>query len=393
MRLRTIWSSQKTLCALAIVTAAVTLWSQKGAASWLSEAQAIAPGVEFYTSIDTSITEPAEASAMYLLKLDPSKVTLSSAHAKDEIMGVETVDAIAARHHAVAAVNAGFFNVKNGDPASVLKMAGEFVSDATLPRGVVAIGPAASGAQTLTFDQISAKQELRFTANGTDWTVPVDGVDTTRARGKLMLYTPSYHADTDTAPTGTEIVASGTPLKVRDVRRAAGHTPIPRDGVVLSFGGVELPPSLAALKTGVEITLLTNWKSVNGVPPSIFESARDVVNGAGLLRRGGTRITDWSVEGLRSDTFLDVRHPRTVIGTDDHGSVWLVAIDGRQPGYAGGMDFKELQRLSDRLKLRDALNLDGGGSVTMVVKNRIVNKPSDAQGPRLVSDAILVTVR
>ena len=47
----------------------------------------------------------------------------------------------------------------------------------------------------------------------------------------------------------------------------------------------------------------------------------------------------------------------------------------------------------DRLDLRDALNLDGGGSTTMVVQGKIVNRPSDAGGPRAVSDAILVKSR
>ena len=68
-------------------------------------------------------------------------------------------------------------------------------------------------------------------------------------------------------------------------------------------------------------------------------------------------------------------------------------IDGRQSAYAVGMNFRELQRLCDRLRLRDALNLDGGGSVTMVANNRIVNRPSDPTGPRAVSDVILVKVR
>jgi exopolysaccharide biosynthesis protein len=49
--------------------------------------------------------------------------------------------------------------------------------------------------------------------------------------------------------------------------------------------------------------------------------------------------------------------------------------------------------LCDRLGLRDALNLDGGGSTTMVINGEIVNRPSDAAGPRPVSDAILVTLR
>ncbi len=57
------------------------------------------------------------------------------------------------------------------------------------------------------------------------------------------------------------------------------------------------------------------------------------------------------------------------------------------------MNFAELETLCDRLQLTDALNLDGGGSTTMVVKGKIVNQPSDAAGPRPISDAILATVR
>lgn len=379
------------LVALAFVSAALLARAQSPA--WLGAPQTMAPGVEFYTSLDPSLADPPGPSAIHLLRLDPAKITLSSAHALDEMIGLETVDVIAARHQAIAAVNAGFFNTRNGDPASVLKIAGELVSDAAAVKGVVAIAPPGKGGQVLTFDQVSAKQEIRFTSAGTDWTVPIDGVDTTRGRGKLMLYTPTYHADTDTALNGTEIIASGTPLIIREVRSNMGHTPIPRDGVVLSFGGVELPAALAALTPGTKITVITNWKSVNHVPPSVFESARDVVNGAGLLRRGGKAITDWKAEALNPATFLDARHPRMLIGVDDRGFIWLVAIDGRQPGYAAGMDFKELQRLCDRLKLRDALNLDGGGSVTMVVKGRIVNRPSDPTGPRAVSDVILVKAR
>jgi exopolysaccharide biosynthesis protein len=40
-----------------------------------------------------------------------------------------------------------------------------------------------------------------------------------------------------------------------------------------------------------------------------------------------------------------------------------------------------------------AINLDGGGSTTMVIRNKIVNKPSDAAGERPVGDAILIFSR
>jgi exopolysaccharide biosynthesis protein len=71
----------------------------------------------------------------------------------------------------------------------------------------------------------------------------------------------------------------------------------------------------------------------------------------------------------------------------------LVTVDGRNPQISLGMTFVELQRLAARLKLTDVLNLDGGGSTTMVVKGVIVNHPSDAAGPRKVSDSLIVIAR
>jgi exopolysaccharide biosynthesis protein len=57
------------------------------------------------------------------------------------------------------------------------------------------------------------------------------------------------------------------------------------------------------------------------------------------------------------------------------------------------MTFAELTGLALKLNFVHALNLDGGGSTTMVVKGRVVNHPSDATGPRRVSDALIVTRR
>jgi hypothetical protein len=391
MALRTVRSL---FVALAFVATQVPGTASTQPADWLGPPQIIASGVELYRSTDPSLTNPAGPSSVHLLRLDPTKVTLSSVHAGERLIGLDTVDAIATQHQAIAAVNAGFFNTRNGDPSSVMKIAGEFVSDNTVPRGVIAIGAAqGNAAQTFTFDQLSAKQEIRYSVGGKAVKIPVDGVDTTRARGKLMLYTPMYHADTDTALNGTEIVASGSPLRIREVRRDMGHTPIPRDGVVLSYGGLDLPAPIAALTPGTTISIATLWKSVNGVAASVFESARDIVNGAGLLRRGGQDLPDWKAESLSAEGFVDTRHPRTLVGVDDRGFVWLIAVDGRQPGYALGMTFQELQSLTARLKLRDALNLDGGGSTTMVVKGAVVNRPSDATGARAVSDALIVKPR
>jgi len=363
-------------------------------ASWLSAPDHVADGVDYFTSTDKSLVDPPGPTAVYLLRLDAARVRLASLHARDEIMGLETVDSIANRHGAIAAINGGFFNTKNGEPVSVLKEAGELVSDAPAAKGAVIIHAPPGGKTDLDFDQLSVHLALTIKSAAGDRVVPIDGVDTTRARGKLMLYTPSYHADTDTAGNGTEWVLRGRPLKVTDVRRDLGRTPIPRDGAVLSFGGLDPAEPLALLKAGVRVEIRTTWTSTQGTSSKRLDDADTIVNGAGLLRRKAVLVDNWvQAESLSATNFINTRHPRTLIGVDRKGAIWMAVIDGRQPAYAVGMQFSDLERLCDRLQLTDALNLDGGGSSTMVVKGKIVNKPSDANGPRPVSDAIVATLR
>lgn len=71
----------------------------------------------------------------------------------------------------------------------------------------------------------------------------------------------------------------------------------------------------------------------------------------------------------------------------------LVTVDGRQAGYSVGMSLNELAAFLLELGAADAVNLDGGGSTTMFLDGKVVNKPSDKEGERSVSDAILVFPR
>jgi hypothetical protein len=219
----------------------------------------------------------------------------------------------------------------------------------------------------------------------------IAGVDTIRRRGRLMLFTPAYHQHTDTPATGLEWVLQGKPLRVSSGPLAAGKTAIPRDGYVLSFGGTQPPPVLQSLRVGSAVELETNYTAVDGGEAD-WTNTEAIVGGAGLLLRDGRLITDWKVEQLPPG-FAHTRHPRTLIGTQADGTIWLVTVDGRQPRLSAGMSLFELRALVERLGLRNALNLDGGGSTTMWVAGKIVNSPSDAAGPRKVSDALVVMRR
>jgi Phosphodiester glycosidase len=82
----------------------------------------------------------------------------------------------------------------------------------------------------------------------------------------------------------------------------------------------------------------------------------------------------------------DKPYPRTAIGVDRSGSkVWLIVIDGKQPLYSEGATMQELGEISAKLGIDAALNLDGGGSVTLVIATpngpRILNSPIQAKIP------------
>jgi len=75
--------------------------------------------------------------------------------------------------------------------------------------------------------------------------------------------------------------------------------------------------------------------------------------------------------------------PRTAIGYNRNGrELILVVVDGRQPFYSEGMTLAELAHLMSDLGAHYAMNLDGGGSSTMVIKGKtgepvILNSPID----------------
>lgn len=81
-----------------------------------------------------------------------------------------------------------------------------------------------------------------------------------------------------------------------------------------------------------------------------------------------------------------LRHPRTAVGLDAQRThLILLVVDGRKPNVAVGMSYEELAAELLRLGCQEALNLDGGGSSIMAVRDRaagdfrILNTPSDGR--------------
>lgn len=71
------------------------------------------------------------------------------------------------------------------------------------------------------------------------------------------------------------------------------------------------------------------------------------------------------------------RAPRTVIGSYKDGQLLMIVVDGYNESGGSGATLEELQGKMYNLGIQDAYNLDGGGSSSLILNGRVVNKPSD----------------
>lgn len=119
-----------------------------------------------------------------------------------------------------------------------------------------------------------------------------------------------------------------------------------------------------------------------------------MASGPILIDEGEVIVYEEGVPMWKS--FIAKRHPRSMVGTDAQGYLWLVVVDGRASGKAAGMTIAELTELALQLGLTDALNLDGGGSSTLwtlpagVINHPCDNGQFDNEGQRIVPNALLV---
>ena len=126
----------------------------------------------------------------------------------------------------------------------------------------------------------------------------------------------------------------------------------------------------------------------------VGEGVKTLVGGRPAIVAEGASLHDASgVFSGAPSAFATMRHPRTAVGIGRSGTLLLlVTVDGRQETSVG-MSLQELAELMLELGAVDALNLDGGGSTTAVVRGEIASSPSDASGERTVANALLLVLR
>ncbi len=108
-------------------------------------------------------------------------------------------------------------------------------------------------------------------------------------------------------------------------------------------------------------------------------------------------LKDGATDDLATSTeFSYTRHPRTAAGVTADGRVVLIVVDGRQPSVSNGASLADLAYIMASLGCVDAVNLDGGGSSTFILKNEkgtLVTENSPSDGTlRAVANGLMVVL-
>lgn len=354
-------------------------------------------GVEYH---ETSVEFGRRgSSAVKILTISPdAKARVAGIHAK-ELAGTATVRDLAQQTGARAAVNGSFFDIATGrqyagfegDPLGLYAENGKILSEASNGRAALLLGYeegrlVARVEETLTTGRLLAEDTAQRELDGVNRVpgrvlgcggVGGDRIATTEEPmdepytglctdvDEIVQFTEQWSSRTPPGPPRSSEAVLDEDGTVREVRVPAGGR-IPPGG-----------STLYAIGPGA------GWLQGHALKGSRMEVSQEMTDGAGLAMSGQI---DSAIGGshrlLRNGTVTVAANaaggkpnPRTVAGVKADGTLLLVTIDGREVGVSAGATLAEAARYLATLGAVDAVNLDGGGSTTMIVDGELRNRP------------------
>lgn len=367
-----------------------------------------------HTTEDAS--QPTGPWKIRVLTIDPKRFagTLAAAHGASLAAATPTSQ-IATRAGAIAAINGGFFTTSRkdgipGEPVGLHAERGRVISEATAGRVAAVL---ADGGKRTRIGALSSTTTLTDARGGEH---PIDGINrapgripncggdskdqptalplhdsTCRDSDELIVFTPEFGAPVQAGAGTTAIIdSSGTVTGIRD---ANGET-VPPGGWILQGIGTEATWLDSHLHAGDKISIKTTVRTDSGQPINLGSQDSVISGGPQLISSGRIEVRPKADGLIHEDpeffwNWGIQRSPRSMIGTTKSGQILLVTADGRQPESSVGLTLLEAADVMKSLGAVSAMNLDGGGSTTMVAESRVVNTPSDANTERVVGSALV----
>ncbi len=328
---------------------------------------------------------------IHVLEIDLRKsgIALESAIAKNSLFGREKTSLIASQHSqidhfVVAAINADFFEW-NGKPVGGQIINGQLINE---PINRSVFGMTTTGQPFITIINWSGKivfpNKVLYQLQGFNQRRNSDG---------WFLYDSFFTDDTLSLKTGIllEATLDSKRFSVNELMNFEIHHVHEANPVIVNSDRIDKKTVRLIGPNGA----INNFKAGDNFQILIkMEPIQDKINllvgGLPRLIREGKVSIEWKKENIR-ESFASERHPRTAVGfTKDQQKVLFFVVDGRQPEHSVGMTLQELAEYMRQLEIYQGVNLDGGGSSTMVVHGNVINRPSDLSGERAVANALMV---
>jgi hypothetical protein len=286
----------------------------------------------------------------------------------------------------IAGINADFF-YPNGDLVSNQISEGEFVKGTKSKRSQIAFSY--TNNPNIDRYQFTGKIISKDSAQ-----INIDGCNLNRGFDSVVIYNHYWGKSTDTRNDGIEyVIVPVDSIKNNKISRAVitainnNNSEITRNHYVISASGKlsEKIKKFVSLNDTVSIYLM--------ITPAT-EQVKELTGGLTQIIKNGIDISgEQALAEGAGEKFVETRHPRTAVGYNKEKTrLFFVTVDGRQK-ISAGMSLKELACFMLYLKCYDALNLDGGGSTTMIINNKIVNSPSDLLGERSTGNSLLLLTK
>lgn len=339
--------------------------------------EALEPGVDHLT-----LRQDQPPQNVHVARLAPGvsnrlRPVLSSDVMAGAAAGPETTSSMCARVRCIVAVN-GDFAGPGGALVGAMVARGELVASVGMPQWQLNLDPA--GRVTVTDDLHAGVQ----VSTGDGQALGVQRVNRPLVGDSVSLYSrrwgPSTLTDAGTVEVilglaSTEVLPSGvTPVRSATLR-TGGNTAIGPGQVVLAGRGAGAQA----------LTALARRAPAAGASLAVRTAAAQSIGAAPhLLSRGRLAFAP-----DEAGSFMQDHHPRTMFGVTPAGETLLVTVDGRQSGSTG-MTLGEAAGFMAALGASDAVNFDGGGSVTFVTRGAVRNQPSEGGERRVVSAFALV---
>lgn len=279
---------------------------------------------------------------------------------------LEEVKDQAQKVQALAAVNGNYFK-RDGTPLGTLIMDGEWISGPIFDR--TSLGITEDG--KVLVDPVTLHGSLE-TSNADVPSVWVNNINQPRRSGShLIAYTRRWGPSVQMAYAGTLIAVDATG---RIVDKQERHIGIPWGGVVLSDSKTS---KISLLNVGDLVNL--SWQP----GPSEWKKVVHAVSGGPVLIRNGKLYVGLKDENFRKSWTSNQIHARTAIGVTADRRLLLATIEGPHTLW-------DVAKFLKKLGAVDALNLDGGGSTTMVVNGATVTKNRSTFERRVASSLVVL---